>query len=235
MKKLALFGFFLTAWALLSSSAVEGQVRIVSAPGDEYLLHITREWGRRSALGDLQEKPMRPDDIEVRLWDGYGISGTRGLILRREGGRWSAQRTIVHSCWVVIPFDAELTPELKEHYQEEAKQRWCEEMPNQRRVMAADTLEIRSIQARANLETVWKEAVTAGILELPPEVPRDWVMTDGCTYVLEVRRGDEYRASRIEETEPETDADYQIQAIAEQLLRPFAQASCGVIEQGLVD
>lgn len=232
MKKLALFGFVLTAWALLSSSAAEGQVRIVSAPRDDYLLEITREWSRGSALGDLQAKPIHPDDIEVRLWGGYGISGTRGLILRREGGRWTAQRAIVHGCWVVIPFDVELTPELKERYQEEVKQRWCEEMPNRRRLMDADTLEIRSIQTRANFEAVWEEAMTAGILELPPEVPRDWVMMDGCTYVLEVRRGNEYRASRIEETEPETDADYQIQAIAELLLRPLALESCGVIERG---
>jgi hypothetical protein len=49
----------------------------------------------------------------------------------------------------------------------------------------------------------WQEVKREGLLELPPRVARAWMMTDGLTYVVEVRRGDDYRASEIEYTKPE--------------------------------
>ena len=64
---------------------------------------------------------------------------------------------------------------------------------------------------------LWAGAVDDGVLELPPSVEREWVMLDGHTYVVEVREGDSYRTSVIAHTEPEVEADRQVQAVARRL------------------
>ena len=59
-----------------------------------------------------------------------------------------------------------------------------------------------------------------GLFTLPTKVPRTWMMLDGHTYVLEVRRGQVYRASEIEDLEkPEVPADATIRRIAMMLRR----------------
>jgi hypothetical protein len=64
-------------------------------------------------------------------------------------------------------------------------------------------------------DETWDALVDARLFRLPPAVPRSWVMMDGRTYVLEVRRGAEYRASVIEHTSPpETAGDRVVRAIA---------------------
>lgn len=44
-------------------------------------------------------------------------------------------------------------------------------------------------------DSAWQDVVRAGVLRLPPMVPRNWAMLDGHTYVIELRQGDSYRAS----------------------------------------
>jgi len=52
------------------------------------------------------------------------------------------------------------------------------------------------------------------VLQLPPQVQRSAAPSSDFTYVVEVRRGNEYRASQIEHVEQaESDADRQIQAV----------------------
>jgi hypothetical protein len=69
-------------------------------------------------------------------------------------------------------------------------------------MISDDTLDLRPFQPPARPDEAWDALVEAGLLRLPPSVPRSWIMMDGHTYVLEVRRGAEYRASRIEHTSP---------------------------------
>jgi hypothetical protein len=44
----------------------------------------------RIGLTPLRILPMRPGDIEFRMWEGFGIGGERGFVFRRHGARWSA-------------------------------------------------------------------------------------------------------------------------------------------------
>ena len=62
-----------------------------------------------------------------------------------------------------------------------------------------DTITVVPISVpSAEIEAAYDAAVSEGLLTLPPEVRRKWRMYDGFTYVIELRRGNEYRASEIE-------------------------------------
>lgn len=43
-----------------------------------------------SKLVDLQEIVLPPGDLEIRLWDGFGITYLQGYTLRKTGSKWSA-------------------------------------------------------------------------------------------------------------------------------------------------
>jgi hypothetical protein len=61
---------------------------------------------------------------------------------------------------------------------------------------------------------VWKELVDAGIATLPTSVRRSEIMMDGTSYVVQLRMGQEYRVSRVQEWHTvETPADKAIQRI----------------------
>jgi hypothetical protein len=85
----------------------------------------------------------------------------------------------------------------------------------------SDSVEVRPLPASsAAIDSAWNDAVTAGLLTLPASVPRTWTMLDGVRYVLEVRRGSEYRASMIESLEtPEVEADRRVKVVFAALSR----------------
>src|SRR4029077_2725446 len=79
------------------------QARVASAPSEPSLLNLTSSWGRASTLGDLLELRMNSDDIELRVWHGFGTSETQSTILRRTQGHWSASFARVIRCELQIP------------------------------------------------------------------------------------------------------------------------------------
>ena len=76
----------------------------------------------------------------------------------------------------------------------------------------------------STIESAWTAAVRAGVFELPGRVERNRVIDDPFMYVVEVRRGGDYRASAIEHVEPaETGADQRIKdvyAVVNRILPP---------------
>ena len=92
------------------------------------------------------------------------------------------------------------------------------------RVIAAETLLVQRLDvSEANIEAAWKDAESSGVLELPGRVKRRSPRDDGLTYLIELRRGNEYRAAEIEDLErPEVKADSQVKRVhsAVQRVRP---------------
>jgi len=92
-------------------------------------------------------------------------------------------------------------------------------------IITAETLLVARLTVPDSaIEHAWTAAVRAGVLELPGRVERNHVMDDGFMYVVEIRRGDDYRASVIEHVEPPaTEADRRVRevyTIVNQLLQP---------------
>jgi hypothetical protein len=83
------------------------------------------------------------------------------------------------------------------------------------RIITADTLVVDQLNLPDSVtDNAWKNAVRAGVLELPGHVKHTAATSHDFTYVVELRRGTEYRASEIEHLErPETAADRQIKDV----------------------
>jgi hypothetical protein len=99
------------------------------------------------------------------------------------------------------------------------------------RVITADTLMVDRVDVPATtIQDTWTAAVRAGAFQLPGHVERAAASSTDFTYVVEMRRGNDYRASEIEHLErPETEADRQVQEVyaavsrvlpRDQLLKP---------------
>jgi hypothetical protein len=210
----------LTVMALVSQAAV-AQLRIVSAPPEPSLVNITRQWSRASALGDLRELPPDASRLELRVWGGYSLSSpTQGVVLRRIGGRWSAFLARVVRCEIQIPRSVGDTASraTMQQYTAEAR-RHCgttvAEVTAGSQVLATDTLLVAPLNVPdSTIVEAWAAAERAGAFELPPRVERSRAVDDVFTYVVELRRGNEYRASVIEHLErAETRADQQVREV----------------------
>ena len=82
------------------------------------------------------------------------------------------------------------------------------------RIITADTVVVAQLAlADSTIQEAWTSAVRAGALDMPGRV-KHASPGDGLTYVVETRRGNDYRASEIERVDPpETAADRQVQAV----------------------
>jgi hypothetical protein len=98
-------------------------------------------------------------------------------------------------------------------------------------IITTDSLLVDSLSVPGpTIEEAWNAAVRAGVFQLPPRVERNPAMDDAFMYVVELRSGNDYRASAIEHIEhPATQADQQVKDVYaavnrvlkdEQILKP---------------
>lgn len=211
--------FALTIVAVFSRSAF-AQARVVSAPPEPSLLNITRTWSRASTLGDLRELRTRSDYVELRAWSGYGLAETRVIVLRRTDGHWSASLGRVIRCEIQIPASvADTASQTTMHRYVVEARRNCgtsvADVSAGARILTTDTLVVAQLEAReSEIEAAWNATLAAGLLQLPARVNRSAPISADSTYVIELRRGDEYRAAEIEQLDrPEVDADAQVKQV----------------------
>jgi hypothetical protein len=219
--------WYTLAFAALASHVGFAQARVVSAPPEPSLLVITRGWSRASALGDLRELPTRGDHVELRVWGGYGLTtSTQGVVLRRSAGQWSAFLARVLRCEIQIPRAVGDTASRStmQRYLVDARHNCGTPVAGispGAQIITTDSLFVERLDLPdSTIESAWTAAVRAGVLELPGRVERNRVIDDAFMYVVELRRGNEYRASVIEHLEPtETGADAQIKNVYAALSR----------------
>lgn len=203
------------------SHAALAQARIVSAPPEPSLLNIIGQWSRASSLRDLRELRAGGDYQELRVWLGFGLtSETQGLVLRRANKQWSAFFARVMRCEMQIPRTVGDTASraTMERYNAEARQHCgtsVADVAPGSQVITTDTLLVARLTVPdSTIEAAWTAAVHAGALQLPPRVARSTSLDDVATFVIELRTGNDYRASAIEQLErPETKADQQAKDI----------------------
>lgn len=208
------------ALAVLLSQAGWAQARVVSAPPEPSLLNLTQGWSRTSSLGDLRELKTSSDYLELRVWGGFGFGMTQAVVLRRASGRWSALLARVRRCAIQIPIavgDTASAVTMRNFVREARRQ--CDtplgDVSAGMRIITADTLAVDALGvADSVIDGAWTAAVRAGVLGLPGKVTHTASTSSDFTYVVELRRGSEYRASEIEHLErPETEADRQVKEV----------------------
>jgi len=210
----------LTLLALASQNGL-AQARVLSAPPEPSLLNITRQWSRASSLGDLRELRTEPDHRELRVWLGFGLTTeTQGVILRRANGRWSGFFARVMRCEIQIPRAVGDTASraTMERYNAEARKRCgttVADVSPGSQVVTTDTLLVAPLNLPdSTIQAAWTDAERAGVSRLPPRVAHSANVDDAAVFVVELRNGNDYRASTIEQLEhPETEADQQVKDI----------------------
>ena len=197
-----------------------GQARVTSAPAAPSLLNLTTAWARASTLGDLRQMHTHSDFVELRVWHGFGLAETQAVVLRRIDGHWSASLARVIRCEIQIPKSVGDTASVTtmRGYVAEARRKCgtsVADVSAGARIITTDTLVVQQLEVpESEIETAWKDALSAGVLRLPGRVKRNGTIDDGATYLIELRRGDEYRAAEIEDLErPEVEADAQVKQV----------------------
>jgi hypothetical protein len=206
----------------IALSAARAQKAVADSATD-YIVRVTQRWGAFSPIGELRMCSMDADDVELRVWGGYGLGGTRGVILRRTDGRWQAWRAQVVECVINLATTTwgETSPTDSMRMAEARRQ--CPRFPDGSGAYhSVDTLALESLDAR-RAGSVWDGAVRAGVLGLPPKLPGNRIMIDGFGIVIEVRRGDVYRASTFHAVRPpEVAADSAAREIYRTVINEFA-------------
>jgi hypothetical protein len=57
---------------------------------EHHFVPYVRAAAFRAGLPDLESTELPSGDLELRLWDGFGLTGIHGLILQRTRGEWRA-------------------------------------------------------------------------------------------------------------------------------------------------
>lgn len=124
---------------------------------------IERE--KTSNLKRLKSKPLPGDDLEIRVWSGFGLTLLEGFILKHTAGEWSA-----------VDLDWEVS----------------ENRNGKRNVKPLDKkLDV----PKSGWDAAWQRLVDAGILTLPDAEKIDCSgnSVDGISYVVEYRLKNKYR------------------------------------------
>ena len=215
----------LLGWAVVLTLALSrpvfGQARVLSAPPEPSLLNITRQWSRASTLGDLRELRTSADYRELRVWGGYGLTTeTQGVVLRRANGQWSAFLARVMRCEIKIPRVVGETASraTMQRYTDEARHQCgvkLRDVGPGSQIITTDSLLVDSLSIPGpTIDEAWNAALGAGVFQLPGHVERQPAIDDAFMYVIEVRSGNDYRASAIEHLEhPATKADQQVRDV----------------------
>jgi hypothetical protein len=154
------------------------QATSVSEPSRSLLQTFVRPWSRASALGDLIAKPMPRGALELRFWDGFGFTGTRGRVLRRDDkGNWTAEQADVQPCLMPVADSVTVTPRFVDSLYALAQQS-CPEAEHDVPSIPVARVTLGPLPLPRDPATVWQALVAAGIRRLPPEFNRSPV-TDG--------------------------------------------------------
>ncbi len=124
---------------------------------------IERE--KSSKLKSLKSRTLPQDDIEIRVWSGFGITLLKGFVLKRTSGEWSA-----------VDLDWEVSENRK----------------GKRDVKPLDKkLDV----PKSGWDAAWQRLVDAGILTLPDAEKIDCSgnTVDGFSYVVEYKLKNTYR------------------------------------------
>jgi hypothetical protein len=217
MQRLLIVASLLLGTATVPTAA---QVSRITAPGTEATLARSIDpLTRASVLGELAQRTMGDDDIEVRAWTIRWQP--QGIALRREHGEWRAWLMHGDICGTVVPISVydTVSAATRERYFAEARPN-CGKPPRntESRVgsfayLGFDTLLVTELPKSPAIENAWRTAVDSGLLALPLDAPRQ-LRLDGMSYVIEVRHGREYRVSMIPHLQtPDLEAHWRVQAV----------------------
>ena len=169
-------------------------------PENNYLLEESQKWGEHSEFGSLPEKKIGEGNLELRYWSGFGLLGNKGVIINRIDNEWNAYSIDVRMCEVLRlkagvsdSLKSLITIDLKYADQINCDIETDEDVVNEL-AQFTDSVFVSKLNDDYNFDKLWKKLKREGILNLPIEIERSYGMTDGHSYVIEMKIGEDYRA-----------------------------------------
>ncbi|MEQ9310652.1 MAG: hypothetical protein RLN90_14440 [Balneolaceae bacterium] len=169
-------------------------------PENNYLLEESQRWGENSGLERLPDKNLGEGSLELRYWSGFGLFGNKGVIINRINDKWNAYSIDVRMCDVLsqkvgIPDSLKNLVIIDIQYTDQIN---CNIESDENIISEVhqftDSVFVSELQNDYNFDKLWKQLKREGILNLPIEVERSYAMTDGHSYVIEIKIGEDYRA-----------------------------------------
>ncbi len=120
-------------------------------------------------IKSLRKTSLAKDDLEVRVWMGFGLTKLEGFILKRINKNWSAVR-------IMADYDSK-------------------KFINRN---------IKLNEPKSGWEKTWQKLIDAEILTLPDakSINCNAGATDGFSYVVELKKGNNYRTYMYENPNP---------------------------------
>jgi hypothetical protein len=188
--------------ALCVGTQARAQAR--AAPSSDLPLSPLETLVRESELGDIRERPMKGDDVELRVWrsGGFAGMGENGVIIRRKNGRWYGWRARAEPC-------------TKEMANTDPPPRHCSTAePPTAPAFGAGVLVTEEIQPPSAIRDAWAVAVRHHVHTLPRTVQGQYLRKDGFSSLIQLRRGSEYRYTWTDDLDsPRTSEERRASAI----------------------
>jgi hypothetical protein len=120
---------------------------------------------KSSKLQGLRSKALPKDDLEIRVWRGFGLSLLEGFVLKRIAGEWSAMD---------LGWDVSENSKGKRNFKE---------------------LDKKLDAPKSGWDSAWQRLVDSGILTLPDAegINCGGKTLDGMSYVVEYNMNNTYR------------------------------------------
>ena len=206
---------------LVGGSAQAQDNLIVEQSSDNFILQQAQKWGEVSRYGDLKSLPIDSSDVEIRLWSGFGVRGTRAIIHKRTGGVWQSAYSVLPWYRVETSDSAAVQNRSFPPCSADVFEKRCTKQqfsgPDEAYFIftCPEFSTFSGFVLQAEYEQIWNQLSELEVLEVPLAVERNKIYMDGFVYVLEVKTSNHYRASVIRHLESDLPVDKQIQAIAE--------------------
>ncbi len=203
----------------LLSSCFQNLASTEQKSESDIFVNTVQAWSNKSGIGLLETKQIGSNNIELRVWGGFGRLGNYGAIIERKNGQWKGytidiqyyrvgatealarERGLLSPCLIQSMSDRCIVEASSSSYNK------IEEY----------SLECPYVELTNNDNTnyvdLWEQLVELGILTLPKIIEPSYiskningrkvitVIADGHHYVVELKIGNQYRVSNISHIE----------------------------------
>jgi hypothetical protein len=88
---LAVFTLILVNWAFFNSSFyLAPSIKLPDSPWEKIYFDEINNLTKLSGIKELRKTYLSKDDLEVRIWRGFGLSDTEGILIRKIDKIWYA-------------------------------------------------------------------------------------------------------------------------------------------------
>lgn len=169
------------------------------------------DWSLKAGLSDLKNIEMKNEDIELRIWSGFGILGNHAVIIRRINGSWESTLVTIQyynagATEEIAKIEGYLSPCIVESMSSRCLIHSTKGDDNKPYEYSLECPYLEPTYAgQKSYIKLWEQLVNMKLLSLPKRIYPNLKTTDGSVviirdghhYVIELRRGSYYQLTEV--------------------------------------